>query len=62
MLIEKSKYLLAIETSCDETSFAFIDNNNKIFEKTFTSIEEQKKYNGVVPELASRMHEKYLMN
>jgi N6-L-threonylcarbamoyladenine synthase len=59
MLIEKSKYLLAIETSCDETSFAFIDNNNKIFEKTFTSIEEQKKYNGVVPELASRMHEKY---
>ncbi len=60
MTIEKSKYLLAIETSCDETSLAFMDSESKLIEKTCSSIQEQKKYNGVVPELASRMHEKYI--
>lgn len=47
--------ILAIETSCDETS-ACLMKNNKIINNIVHSQQEHKKYKGVVPEIASRVH------
>lgn len=49
--------ILAIETSCDETSIAIVQNGKKVIEQvTNTQIEKFKDLGGVVPEMASRMH------
>ena len=49
--------ILAIETSCDETSAAVIENGRKILSNVVASqIEIHKKYGGIVPEVASRKH------
>ncbi len=49
--------ILAIETSCDETSIAIIDGNNKLHSLvTNTQMEVFAQIGGVVPEMASRMH------
>lgn len=51
--------ILCLESSCDETSIAIIDENYKIYSHvTNTQIEEFSKYGGVIPELSSRLHEK----
>tara|TARA_B100000579_G_scaffold71134_1_gene54200 strand:- start:1557 stop:2531 length:975 start_codon:yes stop_codon:yes gene_type:complete len=51
--------VLGIETSCDETGVALCSDLNVISSYTKTqSIHE--KYGGVVPEVASREHEKFL--
>lgn len=47
--------ILAIESSCDETSVAIIDNNVVISNVIYTQ-DIHTKYGGVVPELASRAH------
>ncbi len=53
----KDVYILAIETSCDETSIAIVKNGRECIEMvTSTQISTHKKYGGVVPEIASRMH------
>ena len=53
----KDVYILAIESSCDETSASIIKNG---FEDISTVINSQidvhTKYGGVVPEVASRLH------
>lgn len=50
-------YILAIETSCDETSVAIVKNGREVVALSITTqIDIHKKYGGVVPELASRMH------
>ena len=53
----KDVYILAIESSCDETSVSIIMNG---FEDVATIINSQidvhTKYGGVVPEVASRLH------
>lgn len=49
--------ILAIETSCDDTSSSVVENGNKILSNVISSqIPIHAKYNGVVPELASREH------
>ncbi|MFM7182877.1 MAG: tRNA (adenosine(37)-N6)-threonylcarbamoyltransferase complex transferase subunit TsaD [Verrucomicrobiales bacterium] len=49
--------LLAIESSCDETSAAIIDGSARILaEATHSQIPDHRPYGGVVPELASRNH------
>nr|WP_315126196.1 tRNA (adenosine(37)-N6)-threonylcarbamoyltransferase complex transferase subunit TsaD [uncultured Capnocytophaga sp.] len=48
-------YLLAIESSCDDTS-ASILYNNKVLSNEVANQEVHKQYGGVVPELASRAH------
>jgi N6-L-threonylcarbamoyladenine synthase len=49
--------ILAIETSCDETSAAVIENGSKVISNVVASqIEFHRKYGGVVPEVASRKH------
>ena len=53
----KDVYILAVESSCDETSVSIIKNG---FENVATVINSQidvhTKYGGVVPEVASRLH------
>ena len=49
--------ILAIETSCDETSVSVIKNGTKILSNTVLSqIDSHKRFGGVVPEVASRHH------
>lgn len=48
--------ILAIETSCDETSIAVFSDDNLLSLSTNTQIETFSKYGGVVPELSSRLH------
>lgn len=49
--------ILGIETSCDETSVAVVENGRTILSNVISSqIELHRKYGGVVPEIASRKH------
>ena len=52
--------ILGIESSCDETSAAVI-LDNKILSNVIANQEVHKKYGGVVPELASRAHQKNII-
>ena len=53
----KDIYILAIESSCDETSVAIIKNGHeKISCVVLSQIDTHQMYGGVVPEIASRMH------
>ena len=53
-------YILAIESSCDDTSCAVLNGDRLISQITATQkIHEQ--YGGVVPELASRDHQKNIL-
>ena len=47
--------ILAIESSCDETSAAVIQNG-KVLSNTIATQKVHERYGGVVPELASRAH------
>lgn len=49
--------ILAIETSCDETALAIVEDGRKIISNVvYTQINIHTKYGGVVPEVASREH------
>lgn len=49
--------VLGIETSCDETSAAVVENGDCIISNVIASqIDIHSKYGGVVPEVASRRH------
>ncbi len=48
--------ILAIETSCDETSVAVVNNRNILSNVLFSQVKHHQEFGGVVPELASRLH------
>jgi N6-L-threonylcarbamoyladenine synthase len=49
--------VLGIETSCDETAAAVVENGRRIVSSVVASqVDVHHAYGGVVPELASRMH------
>ena len=48
--------ILAIESSCDETSAAVVEGRDVLSNIVATQIAEHKIYGGVVPEIASRRH------
>lgn len=52
----KDRIILGIESSCDETACAIIKNGELIANVISTQIEMHKKYGGVMPEIASRLH------
>ena len=53
----KDVYILAIESSCDETSVAIVKNGcEDVATVISTQIDIHKQYGGVVPEIASRNH------
>ena len=50
-------YILAIESSCDETSASIVKNGNEeISTVVLSQMDTHANYGGVVPEIASRMH------
>lgn len=52
-----NNYILAIETSCDETSVAVLKGERELLSNIIASqIESHKRFGGVVPEVASRHH------
>lgn len=49
--------ILAIESSCDETAAAVVEDGRRVLSSVVASqVEEHKLYGGVVPEIASRRH------
>ena len=53
----KDVYILAIESSCDETSMAIVKNGCEVVHMTvLTQMDTHAEFGGVVPEIASRMH------
>ena len=49
--------ILGIESSCDETAAAVVEDGRNVLSNVIaTSLEEHKLYGGVVPEIASRRH------
>lgn len=49
--------VLGIETSCDETAVAVVEDGRRVLSNVIaTQIETHRKYGGVVPEIASRQH------
>lgn len=51
------QYILAIESSCDETSVAVLKNGKELLSNIIASqVESHKRFGGVVPEVASRHH------
>lgn len=53
--------ILAIETSCDDSSIAILKDNKIINNVIWSSAEIQNEYGGVVPEIAAREHAKNIM-
>ncbi len=54
---EEDIYILAIETSCDETAAAVVKNGREVLSNIISSqIDLHTIYGGVVPEIASRKH------
>ncbi|MGN0305422.1 MAG: tRNA (adenosine(37)-N6)-threonylcarbamoyltransferase complex transferase subunit TsaD [Lachnospiraceae bacterium] len=54
---EKEVYILAIESSCDETAAAVVRNGREVLSNVIASqIDLHTVYGGVVPEIASRKH------
>lgn len=56
----QSSYILGIESSCDDTAAAVI-NNGIILSNVVASQEIHEQYGGVVPELASRAHQQNIV-
>ncbi len=55
--------ILAIESSCDETAAAVVENGRTVRSNVIASqVEEHKLYGGVVPEIASRRHAEAVSN
>lgn len=54
---KKRKLILAIESSCDETSVAVVEDGRKILSNIVASqVKSHQRFGGVVPEVASRHH------
>jgi len=54
--------VLGIESSCDETAAAVVDERRRVRSSVVASqVEIHRKYGGVVPEIASREHERHII-
>ncbi|HCX59594.1 MAG TPA: tRNA (adenosine(37)-N6)-threonylcarbamoyltransferase complex transferase subunit TsaD [Candidatus Cloacimonas sp.] len=53
--------ILAFESSCDDTSVAILDTNYKVLSNLISGQPEHLEFGGVLPELASRLHMKNIM-
>ncbi len=54
-------YLLALETSCDETAAA-VFSEDSVLSNIVSSQLEHAEYGGVIPELASRLHQQQIIH
>jgi N6-L-threonylcarbamoyladenine synthase len=60
MPVKRSTYILAIESSCDDTSVAVL-HNDSVLSNVVANQEIHSQYGGVVPELASRAHQQNIV-
>lgn len=60
MITQKPCYILAIESSCDDTSAAVLEND-KVLSNCIANQSIHEQYGGVVPELASRAHQQNIV-
>ena len=60
MVTNNSTYILAIESSCDDTGVAIL-HNDKVLCNVVANQEIHSQYGGVVPELASRAHQQHIV-
>ncbi len=51
---------LGIETSCDETAVALVEDGRVLSSEVSSSVHLHARYGGVVPEIASRFHVEYI--
>ena len=58
--MKEDVYILAIETSCDDTSVAVL-KNKKVLSNIVSSQKIHKIFGGVVPEIASREHDRLIV-
>ncbi|RMG79325.1 MAG: tRNA (adenosine(37)-N6)-threonylcarbamoyltransferase complex transferase subunit TsaD [Bacteroidetes bacterium] len=58
--MEKAPVILAIESSCDDTSVAVLEGN-KVLSNIIANQKVHEEYGGVVPELASRSHQQNIL-
>lgn len=57
MVMENDIYILAIESSCDETAASVVKNGREVLSNViYSQIALHTEYGGVVPEIASRKH------
>ena len=56
----KESYILAIESSCDDTGAAVL-LNNKVISNVVAKQDIHEQYGGVIPELASRAHQQNIV-
>lgn len=59
-MIKKSIYILAIESSCDDTGAAVLEND-RVLSNVIANQDIHAEYGGVVPELASRAHQQNIV-
>jgi N6-L-threonylcarbamoyladenine synthase len=57
---QQSCYILAIESSCDDTAAAIL-RNDAVLSNIIATQDVHKQYGGVVPELASRAHQQNII-
>ena len=57
-----NNYILAFESSCDDTAVAILDTNYRVIVSLISSQPEHLEFGGVLPELASRLHIKNIMH
>jgi N6-L-threonylcarbamoyladenine synthase len=53
---------LGIETSCDETAVALVEDGEVLSSEVSSSVHLHESYGGVVPEIASRYHTEYIFS
>lgn len=58
--LKKNFKILAIDTSCDETSVAVTMNDRVLSNVISSQIKFHQKYGGVVPNIARRMHQEFI--
>ena len=56
MSTARGPLVLGLETSCDETSAAVIDGDNRVLGHVIFSQDEHAVFGGVIPEIAARAH------
>jgi N6-L-threonylcarbamoyladenine synthase len=54
--VSSEPLVLGIETSCDETGVGIVRGSTLLADSIATSVDEQARFGGVVPEVASRAH------
>ncbi|MCI4670392.1 MAG: tRNA (adenosine(37)-N6)-threonylcarbamoyltransferase complex transferase subunit TsaD [Bacteroidia bacterium] len=58
--MKENPLILSIESSCDETSAAVLEGE-KVLSNIISSQVQHEEYGGVIPELASRLHQQHIL-